>query len=97
MKRKLLIVVGLIIGAAGALALGRQQIGTTISRVTGQPEPPPDKQWPFDGHELRTLMDRTIASQRAIVANAENPAVRARAEAFQSYYEGRRAAAVGES
>jgi hypothetical protein len=90
MKRKYLIGLGLIAGAVGALALSRQQIGTAVARVTGQTEAPPAKQWPFERQELRTLMDRVVADQETIVANAESPAARTRAEAFRRYYEGRR-------
>jgi|GraSoiStandDraft_2_1057267.scaffolds.fasta_scaffold197955_2 hypothetical protein len=92
MKRKYLIGLGLAAGAAGAVALNRQQIGTAVARVSGQAAAPPAKQWPFDGQELRTLMDRVVDDQRTLVANAETPDARARAEAFRRYYEGRRAA-----
>jgi hypothetical protein len=92
MNRKYLIGLGVAASALGALALGRQQRGTVVVRVSGQAEVPAAQQWPFDRHELQTLMDRVVADQRTIVANAESLAARARAEAFRRYYEERRAA-----
>jgi hypothetical protein len=93
MKRKYLIGLGLVAGAAGAAALGHGQIATIVGRVGGTSEVPQAKQWPFDSGELRTLMGRVAADQQAIIANAETPEERTRAEAFARYYEGRRAAA----
>ena len=95
MKRKYLIGLGLAAGAAGVVAANREQIGTAVARATGKTEAPPAKQWDFDGQELRALMDRTLDEQRTIIANAETPELRERAEAFQRYYEGRRAAVGG--
>jgi hypothetical protein len=92
MKRKYLIGLGLAAGAAGVVAANREQIGTAVARVTGKSEVPPAKQWDFDRQELRTLMDRVADEQRTIIANAESPEARERAEAFQRYYAGRRAA-----
>jgi hypothetical protein len=92
MKRKYLIGLGLAAGAAGVVAVNREQLGTAVARVTGKPEDPPAKQWAFDQQELRTLMDGVVEDQRTIIANAETPEARERAEAFQRYYEGRRTA-----
>lgn len=93
MKRSYWIGLGVLTGIAGVAALSREQIVAAVSRVAGRDETPIAKQWPFDGGELRSLMGRVVAEQQAIVADAESPAERERAAAFQRYYEGRLAAA----
>lgn len=87
MQRKYWLGLGLIAGGLGATVLGRQLIG-----LTGASAAPTAKQWPFDPGELRGLMDRTLSEQQEIIAAAGGPAERARAEAFQDYYEQRRRA-----
>ena len=93
MKRNLLIGLGVVAGIVGLIVLGREQIAAMTGRLTGRAEVPTEKQWPFDGGELQSLMGRIVSEQQAIVANAETPAERERAAAFQRYYEGRLAAA----
>jgi hypothetical protein len=93
MKRQYVIGLGVVAGVAGVAALGREQIGAAVARATGRGAAPIEKQWSFDGGELQTLMERVATEQRTIVANAETPAERERAAAFQRYYEGRLAAA----
>lgn len=93
MKRNYWIGLGVVAGLAGIAALGRERIAALVSRLSGREEAPIEKQWPFDGGELNSLMGRVVAEQRTIVANAETPAERDRAAAFQRYYEGRLAAA----
>lgn len=93
MKRSYWIGLGVITGVAGVVALGREQIVTAVSRVAGRDETPIEKQWPFDGGELQSLMGNVVSAQQSIVTNAETPAERERAAAFQRYYEGRLAAA----
>ncbi len=90
-------VIGLLIaiGATGAAVLGRRRIAGALGRGAGSPAADGQVQWPFDQNELRTLMERVIDHQREIVAGAENPDARGRAEKFLEYYEGRRAAALG--
>jgi hypothetical protein len=92
MKRKYLIGLGVTAGVAGVAALGREQIGAIAGRLSGQDTIVPQKQWDFDNGELRTLMDRTIADQQRIIADAPTPEERERAVAFGRYFEGRRAA-----
>jgi hypothetical protein len=93
MKRSYWIGLGVVVGLAGIAALGRERIVALVSRFSGREETTIEKQWPFDGGELNSLMGRVIGEQRTIVANAETPAERERAAAFQRYYEGRLAAA----
>ena len=93
MKRNYVIGLGVVAGVAGAAVLGREQIAAVASRAAGRDDAPIEKQWAFDGGELRTLMDRVVTDQQAIAAAADTPAERERAAAFQKYYEGRRAAA----
>lgn len=93
MKRSYWVGLGIVVGLAGIVALGRERIAALGSRLAGREDTPIEKQWPFDGGELQSLMGRVVAEQRSIVANAETPAERERAAAFQRYYEGRLAAA----
>jgi len=92
MKRKYLIGLGVAAGAAGAVALGREQLGAIAGRLSGQDAIVQQKQWEFDNGELRTLMDRTLAAQQQIIADAPTPEERERAIAFERYFAGRRAA-----
>jgi hypothetical protein len=92
MKRKYLIGLGVAAGTAGAAALGRAQLGAIVGRLRGQDTIVPQKQWDFDDAELRTLMDRTLAEQQRIIADAATPEERERAVAFGRYFAGRRAA-----
>lgn len=93
MKRGFWIGLGVVVGLAGIAALGRERIVALASRLSGGDDAPIEKQWPFDSGELHSLMGRVVDEQRTIVANAESPAERERAAAFQRYYEGRLAAA----
>lgn len=92
MKRKYAIGLGVVASAAGVAALGREQLSTMVGRLSGQDAAPQQKQWDFDKAELQTLMDRTLAEQQQIIANAPTPEERERASAFQRYFAGRRAA-----
>jgi hypothetical protein len=93
MKRSYWIGLGIVVGLAGIAALGRERLMALVSRFAGREDAPVEKQWPFDSDELHSLMGRVVGDQRTIVANAESPAERERAAAFQRYYEGRLAAA----
>lgn len=95
MKRGYMVGLGIAAGAGAAAVLGRRQIAAALGLGAAGAKESQPQQWPFDGGELRTLMDRTLEEQRAIVAEAPDTDSRARAEAFARYYEGRRAAAVG--
>ena len=92
MKRKYLIGLGVAAGATGVAVLGREQLGAIAGRLSGQDTIVPQKQWDFDQGELRTLMDRTLADQQRIIADAPSPEERDRAVAFGRYFAGRRAA-----
>ncbi len=92
MKRKYLVGLGVAAGVAGAAALGREQLGAIVGRLSGQDAIVPQKQWDFDNGELRTLMDRTLTEQQQIIADAPTPEERERAVAFGRYFAGRRAA-----
>ena len=96
MKRKYLIGLGLVAGGAGVAAFGREQLGALVGRLRGQDTSVPQQQWDFARDELRALMDRTLADQQRIIADAPTPEERTRAIAFERYFAGRRAA-VGES
>ena len=93
MRRNYVIGLGVAAGVAGAAVLGREQLVAAVTRATGRDDTPIEKQWEFDGGELRTLMERVVTEQQSIVAAAETPAERERAAAFQKYYEGRCVAA----
>ncbi len=92
MKRKYLIGLGVATGVASVAVLGREQLGVIAGRLSGQDTIVPQKQWDFDKGELRTLMDRTLAEQQQLIANAPTPEERERAVAFGRYFAGRRAA-----
>lgn len=95
MKRGYLVGLAVAAGVTGAAVLGRERIGSALGLGAGEAAEPQAQQWPFDGGELRGLMDRVVDNQRAIVAGAESPDQRERAEGFLKYYEGRRAAVSG--
>ncbi len=92
MKRSVWIGLGLLAGVVGAAFVGRKQIASAVTQVTGSAPPPAAKQWEFDRSELQMLMGQVVREQAALVAAAESPAERNRAAAFQRYYEGRLAA-----
>jgi len=93
MKRGYVVGLAVAAGVTGAAVLGRDRIGSALGLGAGAAAAPQAQQWPFEGGELRGLMDRVVDNQRAIVAGAEGPGRRERAEAFLRYYQGRRAAA----
>ena len=97
MKRGYLIGLAVAAGVTSVAILGRERIGSALRLGAGEAAELQAQQWPFDGGELRGLMDRVVADQRAIIAGAENPGQRERAATFLKYYEGRRAAAVSGS
>ena len=53
------------------------------------------RQWPFDPGELRQLMDHVIEDQHQRIDQLQAGPAQQRAKKFLSYYEGRKASAVG--
>ena len=84
-------VIGLLIAMAALVGV----LGTRFMRSRGATASAPAAvQWPFDGGELRTLMNGVLDEQDSIIATADDAETRGRAKQFRDYYQRRTEAAT---
>ena len=83
---------GLMFGVLAGAALIAGCLAVLQRRRSGRLGADGAVQWPFDGAELRSLMDRVVAEQRERINSIDDVAGKRRAQAFLEYYERRRQA-----
>lgn len=84
----------IVVGLLAIAGLGAAGWALVQHRGSGRLGAQDAVQWPFETHELRTLMARVVAEQRERIGAIDDMAGRARAQSFLEYYERRRQAAA---